>query len=195
VVTLVILGLGAYNVVLSRFGEDVHRCSAAVDPLPSLTFVLASIAGFVLGHVMARWLDRDIPPRKRRANATVFGTPTFDDSSRFGNPTFDGLDRLSTAAFDAQQATPVVRLGPPAPAHSGPTWLARIALLGMLGVGAIALAYETSAVVHEAPPFPITWYVRCAANSSYWGGVVIVAFLACFLLGHWVWYGENEKNA
>jgi hypothetical protein len=71
------------------------------------------------------------------------------------------------------------------------------ALVAFLAVGVGLLLYETVAVnvPHGQVPqyWPITWYVRCA-NVLDRDASLAVAGIACFLVGHWLWYRRAKRG-
>jgi hypothetical protein len=159
VVTLVVPAIGMVAAAGQQYDKNLYPCSGPVERWRSFALVLASIAGFVFGHMLTRWLDSNGPLKARRRTVDELPTPLRDGGG-----------------------TSSRRLG-------------QVALVGLLLFGCVALAYETWGVFGDHPPYPITWAVRCLANSSGWASVVAGAFAVCFLLGHWVWYPADTPDA
>jgi hypothetical protein len=78
------------------------------------------------------------------------------------------------------------------------TLVLQAALVAFLAVGVGLLIYETVAVntPHGQVPehWPITWYVRCADVLDR-DASMFVAGIACFLVGHWLWYRRAGGGA
>jgi hypothetical protein len=62
-----------------------------------------------------------------------------------------------------------------------------LALVALLLVGAGLLAYETLALAFNTRFWPITYYVRCGAESAAWATIPGAA-VVYFLVGHWLWF-------
>jgi hypothetical protein len=65
-------------------------------------------------------------------------------------------------------------------------------LVLLLALGVALLAYETLALADTQKNWPITFYVRCFANTyPAWAGIGALAL--CSLFGQWIWYpGRGE---
>jgi hypothetical protein len=66
------------------------------------------------------------------------------------------------------------------------------ALTFFLLLVAALLAYETFALANFDRFWPITFYVRCAAEVAPLP-TVAGASVICFLLGQWLWYPERSS--
>ena len=63
-------------------------------------------------------------------------------------------------------------------------------LVVFLGLLVVLLVYEAIALADAGANWPITYYVRCFANTNGWAAGV-GAFAMCLLLGQWAWYPQR----
>lgn len=78
------------------------------------------------------------------------------------------------------------------PSHRFSIAFVQSVLTAFLVIVVVLLAYETYSLANP-PLWPITYYVRCANDSSPLA-TVGGAFVICFLLGQWLWYPWKEED-
>lgn len=68
-----------------------------------------------------------------------------------------------------------------------------LALAALLLLGVALLAYETLAMAFSNRFWPITFYVRCGAQSAAWA-TIPGAVVVYFVVGHWLWFPARSST-
>jgi hypothetical protein len=133
------------------------------------------------------------------ASLTLRGTPCHNPPAGISwpQPLVVGVCLLFFAAghFAGYLRDPGSSLRPAMALRFGHIRVAAIVLAALtvfLLLIAALLAYETFALANFDRFWPITFYIRCAAEiaplPTVGGGLII-----CFLLGQWLWYPERNR--